>query len=198
MLGDEDNRENHFDSSQRIEPLLLWQYEQWHLSYTYYLWELLIKIEEKKEVSKKLLNFFKPVNKSGVYDPIPRPHTKTNFPKIFEPFKKLSSQWIVTNDHSSLIQAAKACVGILIQDHLEHRVSFPVNFLDFNRPTPMFETDSLIATLWLQFLRFVRYGARTGQCKQCNYDFEQIQKNKIFCSDFCKIKYYNNKKKDNK
>ncbi len=73
-----------------------------------------------------------------------------------------------------------------------------VNFLDFNRPTPMFETDSLIATLWLQFLRFVRYGARKGQCKQCNYDFEQIQKNKIFCSDFCKIKYYNNKNKDNK
>ena len=150
----------------------------------------MIEIEERKKNPEKLLKFFKPNKKKEVYEPLPQPHAKTNFPRIFEPFNKQSGKWIVTNDHRDLVQVAKACVGLLIQDHLEHRVSFPVNFSDFDRPTPMFEADSLIATLWLQFLRFVRYGARKEQCRECKYYFEQIGIKK-FCSDSCKVKHHN-------
>jgi hypothetical protein len=197
LLGDEDrtseNKENYFSTKnphERNEPFLLWQYEQWHLSHAYDLWLQVIEIEEKKKDPKKLLKFFKPNKKEGIYESLPQPHAKTNFPQIFEPFNKQSGKWAVTNDHRDLMQVAKACVGLLIQDHLEHRVSFPVNFSDFDRPTPMFETDSLIATLWLQFLRFVRYGARKEQCRECKYYFEQIG-NKKFCSDPCKVKHHN-------
>lgn len=201
LLGDEDktseNKENYFSTKnphQRIEPFVLWQYEQWHLSYAYNIWLQVIEIEQKKKDLEKLLKFFKPNKKNGIYEPLPQPHTKINFPQIFEPFNKQSDRWAVTNDHRDLMQAAKACVGLLIQDHLEHRVSFPVNFSDFKQPTPMFEADSLIATLWLQFLRFVRYGAaEVGNCLECKYYFEKIG-NKIFCSDPCKVKRHNRRK----
>ena len=95
LLGDDDNKENYFsikNPHERNEPFLLWQYEQWHLSYAYNLWLQVIEIEERKKNPEKLLKFFKPNKKKEVYEPLPQPHAKTNFPRIFEPFNKQSGR----------------------------------------------------------------------------------------------------------
>ena len=62
LLGDEDgtseNKENYFSAKnphERIEPFLIWQYEQWHLSYAYNLWLQVIEIEERKKDELLLL-----------------------------------------------------------------------------------------------------------------------------------------------
>ena len=78
---------------------------------------------------------------------------------------------------------------------MEHRISLKTNFIDFKTPTPMLETDSLLAVIWLGFLKYIQHGALHKECDYCGYKFKVIDKRKRFCSDECKIKFHNNPKK---
>ena len=199
-------QENFFppkDLSSRIEPFILWEYEQWHLRFAYNLWKEITKTK-KNQNNKNLLSYFNYKN-SSFYDLIISSNSSSNFPKIFNLYDKEKKKWPITENHDYLLKAAKAIVGTLIQDHLEHRVSFPINFSDFNHPTPIFQTDSLIAILWLQLLNYVRNETnekKIQKCKNknCEYEFIKISKNKEFCSNQCKIDHFNykSKKKRNK
>ena len=42
---------------------------------------------------------------------------------------------------------------------MEHRISLKTNFIDFKSPTPILETDSLLAVIWLSFLH-IQHGCK--------------------------------------
>lgn len=186
LLGDPDklsiNKENIFSKSKRIEPIALWEYEQGCLQYAYDLWE---EIKLFKGNPEKLLLFFR-VNKQNQYE------IKSNY-SFEENFTK-SGNWTAASNHNEIIDVAKNLVSLIIQDHIEHRISFNTNFTDFNTPTPILETDSLLAVIWLSFLKYIQEGYKEiKKCRQCNYKFNAVDKRKEFCSKDCKIKYHNNK-----
>jgi len=196
LLGDSDsaslNQENLFLSNDRHEPMLLWEYEKWHLKYAYELWNEIIHYEHQQNPANLLKKYF--VLKENKY--LPKFEKNKNFPIFIDKLFEKHEPFFDKRDHDILLDAAKALCGMIIQDHLEHRVSFPVEFNDFTSPVPILETDSLIGTMWLQLLNYVR-GEKLNKaiCKndQCGYEFKVFGNKSKFCSTDCKTKFYNNK-----
>jgi len=185
LLGDYDqksiNTENIFLNNKRVEPLALWKYEQGCLQYSYNLWE---EIKKYKNNSKKLLQFYNFKN-SSKYKIKSNFHFEKNFTK--------TGDWQVNSQHNNIINISKNLVSNIIQDHMEHRISLKTNFIDFKSPTPILETDSLLAVIWLSFFKYIQQGCKEiKSCRECNYKFNAIDRRKEFCSNECKIKYHNN------
>ncbi len=185
LLGDPDhtsiNTENLFLDTKRIEPIALWAYEQGCLQYAYSLWEEVKKYDKNP---KKLLQFYKakPGHKYAI---------KSNY--CFEENFTKTGEWEVNREHSNILNISKNLVSLILQDHMEHRISLKTNFIDFKTPTPILETDSLLAVIWLSFLKYIQEGYKEiKKCRECNYKFNAIDKRKEFCSNECKIKYHNN------
>ena len=184
LIGDADDnpelkyRENIFKKNQRIEPLLLWKYEQGCMQFALDLWD---NINEPKKLISKFdvkmgLNY---KIKSEFY-------FEENF------LRKKNGDWSINNQHSNLKNVSKNLVSLILQDHMEHRISLKTNFLDFNTPTPVLEPDSLIGVLWLQFLKYVQKKPEEKTCayKECKYIFNRDNQSREFCSIECKNKHH--------
>ena len=177
------------DNPARPEPFRFWFEEIWYMKLAKELSDGAIS-KDKKHLSL----FFKKQASKHLFFRIPKhiinldPHkTITDFSLVE---KKLSREHVFENQ--DLIEAADQIVSNIIQDRSEELISFYIKAPDIKSKNAILGLDNLTAALWMQFMQYHLEVIKVKECEQCFTPFISPNREKLFCTNSCKLKFFRN------
>ena len=177
------------DKPTRPEPFRFWFEEIWYMKLAKELSDSTINKNKKH-----LLLFFKKQTSKHLTFKIPKhiinldPHKTITDYSLVE--KQLSRKH--TFDNQDLFEAADQIVSNIIQDRSEELISFYIKAPDIKSKNAILDLDNLTAALWMQFMQYHLEIIKVKECEQCSTPFISPGREKLFCSNSCKLKFFRN------